>query len=364
MGTCDRCVPAEPGGTFCAACGAFLGWSDPDPPAPAAPATPATLAKPAAPAESPVDPAAPPAEPLTPAPTAPPGATPTPGPGAGAGPGAVAVGAVQPAPARPRPLPVRALPTAPDAAAGITCPACAAGNPPARRLCRRCGQPLVATAPAAAPRPSRWQRFLAALRRALAWLLRRERGWWPRAQRLIAVLLAVLLLVAIGAAAARAGQWVVDAVRDRTTAPKPVRPIAATAGSAAPGHPAALVVDGLSDRYWAPRAAGDGRGQHVDLAFARPFRLVAVVIHTGASPRADEYLRHARPAELDLAARHPDGRWTTRRISLADAAGPQTFHPVIADVAAVKLTIVASYGVQPGRRPALAEVEFFARPPR
>jgi hypothetical protein len=151
-------------------------------------------------------------------------------------------------------------------------------------------------------------------------------------------------------------------VRDRVAKAQPVRPVAITASSQAAGHPAQAVADGLSNKYWAPQPTGAGQGQYVDLRFAQPVRLLDVIVHPGVSPRQDEFLKQARPAELELTASTSAGKQVSTVLRLADQAGPQTFHPVIGDVVSVRLTIRASYGAAPNRRTAIGEVEFFKRP--
>jgi hypothetical protein len=308
MGTCERCAPAEPGGTFCATCGSFLGWEPPPPP---------------------------------------------PDPGVDAS-QEVAVSAVQPGkPVARRPTVRPRVDQTEIGPYDQVCPACSTPNPAGRRFCRRCGAPLAATAEPVR-RTSRW-------RRALRWLLRRS-GRWGWLRRLATLALVVALLAALGYGALLLGGRVTDAVRDRLATPQPVRPAAVTASSQAAGHPAAAAVDGLSNRYWAPAPTGGGQGQYVELTFDGPFRLLDLIVHSGVSPQQDTFLGQARPAELELAARTSAGARVTMVLRLADQAGPQTFRRVIGDVVSLRLTVRSSYGGEAGRRTAIAEIEVFKRP--
>ncbi|MEJ3746413.1 zinc ribbon domain-containing protein [Actinomycetes bacterium KLBMP 9797] len=327
MATCERCVPAEPGGEFCAQCGSFLGWQ---------------------PTEGPVGPVKP-GEPTPDPDPVPWGATPAP---SAAEQEVVAVQPGQAVAARPT---VRREPGDAGAGpAGMACPVCAAPNPLGRRFCRRCGAPL-AERPARVARVPWWRRFW-------RWLTRQRPGGWGVLYRLVVIVVVAALLATVAYGALLLGRRATDAVRDRVAKAQPERPVAATASSQAAGHPAEAVADGLSNEYWAPQPTGAGQGQHVDLRFARPFRLLDVIVHTGISPQQDEFLTQARPAELELTAVTASGERVSTALRLADQAGPQTFHRVIGDVVSVRLTIRASYGAAPDRRTAIGEVEFFKRP--
>ncbi|MGC5053203.1 NADase-type glycan-binding domain-containing protein [Micromonospora sp. DT48] len=349
MQRCERCAPAEPGGAFCAVCGSFLGWEQPGDDA----AAPVRSVEPAAAtpvhSESP-----PPTEPAMDVPAAGRDPVPVDAPEA-------TISAVQPArPRERRPL-VRQQPLgSQDGSGDVVCPSCATGNPPQRRFCRRCGTALGS---AAAPpvRLSWWRRFCRFLLRAARWLFRPRPGGWGLLRRVGAVLLAAALLAGLGYGAVRLGSRASDAIRDRLADPQPVSPVSVSASSHAADHPPELVADGISNSHWAPATGGAGRDEYVELTFADPFRLLDLIIHPGVSAQRDEFLRQARPAELELTA------WTSRgsestTLRLTDQAGPQTFHWVVEDVVRLRLTVRNSYGNAPGRRTAIGEVEVFRRP--
>ncbi|MFC8849142.1 MULTISPECIES: zinc ribbon domain-containing protein [unclassified Micromonospora] len=373
MRTCDNCgAEVVPGDGFCGSCGAFLAWNDTAPspapsPATAAPATAAgtaaentttedateaedTAARDARRAAALVVPVRPadddgPRRPPAPA-TAPPEALADPPPVADQ------PRAVQPGrPEAPTPV-VRDF--AGDGVGGsgdVTCPACGTGNPAGRSFCRRCGRPLAAPAGPAAAVPW-WRR--------LRWPRRRPGRGGLR--RLLAALAVLALLAAAVWAVVRFGPRVVDAVRDRTATPEAVLPSAVVASSEARGRPARSVVDGLNNRYWAPAADRPATGQYVELTFDPPIRLLDLIVHTGASPQQDAFVRQARPAELTMTLWTGDGPSSTTQLRLTDRPGPQSFHHVAGGVTRLRLTIDASYGTQRGREVALAEVEVFRRP--
>lgn len=255
-------------------------------------------------------------------------------------------GAVQPGrPVAPRPV-LREFTEVPDVAGEVTCPNCAARNPADRAFCRRCGQSLRAGPSVARAR-------------------RRFRLRWPRGRgrlrRLLAVLLALLLLALMVWAGVQYGPRLVDAVRDRTATPKPVTPTAVTASSAARGHAAELVGDGLNNRYWAP-AAGKGKGAWVELTFGEPIRVLSVIVHGGVSPQQQKYAADGRPAGVLLSMWTRDGVLTEKRLQLVDRAGPQTFEMAVGGVARMRLTVESGYGLTGDRVPAIGEIEVFKRP--
>jgi hypothetical protein len=135
-----------------------------------------------------------------------------------------------------------------------------------------------------------------------------------------------------------------------------------TASSAAAGHAAGAVSDGLNNRYWAPATGRPAKGQYVELTFAPPIRVLDLIVHAGASPKLDQFLRQARPADVTLTFFTQDGERTDRQLRLGDQPGPQAFHEVHGGVARLRLMINSGYGVQRGHAIAVAEIEVFRRP--
>lgn len=397
MRSCPACGTAN-GETddFCGNCGSYLGWSDQTPatppaprpaPEPGAPPAPAPAPEPApepAPAPAPPPAAEPPpsqrtapsrrtafsrrtspsrrpapeepaAQPPTPEatapPTPPPAATPAPAtsappPDAVPDPDATPIAPVRPARAvtqRPVVRPVSQEP-APE---GPPCPVCGTPNKPDRRFCRRCAAPLTATAPVAR---LPWWRTM--------WPLRRKvRIGSGRLLRRLLTLFVVLGLVLAGFLLLPAGRYVFQDVRDKLGGTAEISPQRVTASAAAPGHPASAATDSLSNKYWAaPRL-----GTSLTCTFDAPFRLVAVVVHSGASTTSEEFHRHPRLTRADLLVTTSDRKVHEKKLTLNDKPGPQTLQTGISDVVSVRLVVRAAAGSAEGGPIAVGEVEFFKR---
>jgi hypothetical protein len=253
----------------------------------------------------------------------------------------------RPGPVPPgRPEARRPLPSAVDdeVVVGPPCPACGVANPPGRRFCRRCATPLV-------PGVSE-ERGRAGRRR---WRWHGDSSRWLR--RLVALLAGLVLLV-VAILCYPAALALVEDVRDKIATPVVVGPSSSTATAEVPGHPAAAAVDGLSNRYWGATAVGDA----VEFGFAAPFRLLSVVVHTGAGVEGEAFTGQARVSALDMVVTAADGSSRTVPLPLADRVGPQRVDTAMSDVVRVRLVVRAAAGQGPGRHIALGEVEFFRRP--
>lgn len=154
----------------------------------------------------------------------------------------------------------------------------------------------------------------------------------------------------------RAGD-VVAAVRDKLSTAVAVTPTDTTATAAVDGHPAGYAVDGLTNRYWGVPAPGAS----VDFTFAHPFRLLTVVIHSGASTNRKKFDGQARPSRVDLVITRSNGDAQTLHFELADRPGPQHIDTATSDVVRIRLVIRSAFGLVEGRHIALGEVEFFGR---
>ncbi|WP_221325719.1 zinc-ribbon domain-containing protein [Actinoplanes sp. L3-i22] len=226
----------------------------------------------------------------------------------------------------------------------MKCPHCDTLNPAGRAFCRHCGQPLRTEEVAEKAR-------------------RRFRFTWPkgrgRLRRLLAVLAILALLAALVWAGMRYGPRAVDAVRDRLAKPEPVTPAEVTASSSTRGHAAALVIDGLSNRFWEP---GHEKHPWVELSFGRPIRVLNVIVTGGVSAEQQVYARQGRPADVRLELWTPDGTRTEKDLHLVDHAGPQTFEMAVGDVTRMRLTVSSGYGLTSGKVPSIGEIEVFRRP--
>ncbi|MFE2876953.1 zinc ribbon domain-containing protein [Streptomyces roseus] len=372
---------------FCGNCGAYLGWSDgaafratapepvdsrppaggesdppgpsgaePSPPEPAATRTPPPKARPAGgegrtargTREAESTPQAPPAAapPATPPPTTPPPTTPQ-----AAAPQAATAPVAFPRPVRPAkavaPRPVVRPAAGSDDMTGAPCPACGTPNPPDRRFCRRCAAPLT-HATASAPLP--WWRTIWPFRR-------RTRAGSGRMVRLMVILAVVLALCAAGFLMVPAGRHLLEDTRDKLGKAKAVTPTRVEASAELPGHPVSHTTDGLSNRYW----GAPGPGAWVTYTFAKPFRLVDVIITNGASSSPEEYAKQGRALQFVMEVTARDGQKVRERLTLSDKPGPQAFPTGISDAVTIRLTLDAPAGSAPDRHLALAEVEFFQR---
>lgn len=342
-------------------------WAEPSPPLEPSP-LPEPMASPEPPAalEPPVS-----SEPVT-APTAA-----APGPANGKAPAAawVAPAAVLPGVARPR-----VVTRAPGAAertvlpGDLVCGYCGEGNTASRHFCRRCGSALEE---ALFYEPTRWQAW---------WLRRRHRrdarrvllaGQRPRERRhsfggegggwvmsvltkvlMVAVVaLAVLSLVGPYAPAiqSRIKQWKSQITGAVHPLYNPVHPVAASATSSAPGHPAGMAIDNLANTYWATSATNSGIGQTIVITFAKPVKIDRVGFLIGAAGTPQSYLSEPRPEIVHLA--FSDG--TSTDLSLQDSAKFQAYGVHARAVTSLQLTISAVYPSPLGQNCSIAEIEFF-----
>jgi hypothetical protein len=103
-------------------------------------------------------------------------------------------------------------------------------------------------------------------------------------------------------------------------------------------------------------------GDTVKFGFATPFRLLSVVVHTGAGVEEKAFLGQARVTSVDMVVTSADGVNRTIPLPLADKVGPQRVDTAVSGVVRIRLVVRAAAGLAPGRHIALGEVEFFRRP--
>lgn len=325
MIVCEACgTTANPQDRFCGTCGEYLNWEDDN----------GTAADPAA------------AQPETAQPKA---AQPETVPS-------------QPEPTVERPEPVLEAappqPEPPPPPTGLACPACGIGNDPARHFCRSCGAGLRQSAPSAKePWWRRWRRRRK--EHAAGYRKKPRRKFHIRRFVLVSLIVsAVLLLIVFLPALPVSTPWL-ENLRDRIADAEPVSPSAISASSEATR--AEFAFDGISNEYWAPDLEGDGVDEWIQADFAEPVRLVYLIVSPGVSRDQEAFLAQARPEEIELRMFTEDGEVATERVTLADSAEPQTFELGVSDVTAVRLTVLGTYGHEPGKAVAIGELEYFIR---
>ncbi|MFC8507740.1 zinc ribbon domain-containing protein [Streptomyces sp. NPDC057411] len=234
-----------------------------------------------------------------------------------------------------------------ETGSGVPCPACGTPNTPDRRFCRRCAARLT---PASAPPALPWWRTVWPFRR-------RVRAGSGRAARFVTVLIVVLALCGAAFLLLPAGRHLIEDTRDKLGKAEAVTPARVRASAEVPGHPAGDTTDGLSNRYW----GAPGAGASATYTFARPFRLVDVIVTNGASSAPEQYALQGRALRIEMEVTTKDGGTVRKSLALSDKAGPQTFPTGISDVTSVRLVLDSPTGLSRGRHLAVAEVEFFKR---
>jgi hypothetical protein len=239
----------------------------------------------------------------------------------------------------------------------VPCPTCGSGNEPNRRFCRSCGALLAQRRPV---RLSWWRRLLGRLgrRRGYAAGERRHRGDNRTVRRVLGTTVA-LWLVVIAILAAPLVLQTVAQIRDRTSAHVPIRPDGFNASSSRPEAPAASVSDGATNRYWAPQ--GEAAGSWVEVQFARPVRLLDIVVTGGVGTDQERFVANRRPHELDVLATTRTGTTVRRTLALRDEPGPQHFGFEAHDTVRVRFVVTSTYGPAGTSSVAIGELEFFGR---
>lgn len=325
MIVCEACgTTANPQDRFCGTCGEYLNWEDDN----------STVADPAAAQTETAQPEAARSE--------------------------TALSRPEPAVGQTEPVPDTAPPQteSPPPPAGPACPACGIGNDPARHFCRSCGAGLRQIEP---PAKEPWWRRWRRRRRehAAGYRKKPRRKFHIRRFVLVSLIVsAVLLLIVFLPALPVSTPWL-ENLRDRIADAEPVSPSAISASSEATG--AEFAFDGISNEYWAPDLEGDGVDEWIQADFAEPVRLVYLIVSPGVSRDQEAFLAQARPEEIELRMFTEDGEVATERVTLADSAEPQTFELGVSDVTAVRLTVLGTYGHEPGKAVAIGELEYFIR---
>ncbi|MFB8032752.1 discoidin domain-containing protein [Streptomyces sp. NPDC056004] len=254
-------------------------------------------------------------------------------------------------------------PPGPSPVVPVRCPNCRTENAPDRTLCIRCAL-LLDPGPPPDVRPPWWRRiFRRRPRQAPTAGTRPRRRLWRRPGLALPIVL-IVLACGVWFALPHLSAWFGFA-KDETGTPEAVPPTRFRASSTAPGHPAGAAFDGFNNRYWAPSAAGPdtGAGQYVECDFEQPVRVLKLVVFSGTSAKMDEFLTQARPAKVTVVLTSADGTSVSRKLRIKDQPGQQTFDLHGSEIVRARLTTDTTYGAGPGRRLAVAEIEFFGRRP-
>ncbi|MFI0260653.1 NADase-type glycan-binding domain-containing protein [Streptomyces sp. NPDC017056] len=397
---CGECgTRAEPGQSFCDACGAVLRWdsagghagspavaqagaargasarADGAGPAPG-PAPGPAVGVPAAPGASRSASGSPDLEDTAPGipPTTPRNDSPPHAPGDDRARSLVVpVPEHEAAPAAPAPAVAPVLPGRPDTerpqvrapgpqgtAHGPPCSWCSTPNHPDRHFCNRCAMPLAESGDAPAPgRRPWWRRLFGPGGQETPWA-----GDRPRLRRAFdrvgtwVTLAVAVTLVIFGVLYLPDG---IDATRDHFAKRAPVEPDEIRASRSYPGHEPKLLFDKLNNTWWGPGVSQSGQGEWIEVRFARPARLLDVIITPGTSTRADQLDKSALPHRVKATITEKDGRTETRDLTLDPGAGGQRRAFRVGEVTRVRFTVESAHAASADKQVAIAEIELFGR---
>lgn len=273
------------------------------------------------------------------------------------------LGAVTPGERAPQSaVPVALKPTIADGEE--PCPAkCGGGNPPSRNYCRYCGAPLR---PAAAPTPVKvpwWRRLWKKLFGPKVYQAdQRPRAPKPRfrlKKRWIVLVIVLVLGIAYQQQVRSAARFVENEIRDGVQSHAPFTPSKFRASTVLGANAPERLADRDKDGYWAPR--GNPVGAWVEVDLPRAIRLLDIIVTPGQSGDAIKFQAQGRPFEVDVILTRSDGTTATKRISVQDKPGPQTFKVKGDNVVKIRLTFVSAHGMKSNGYMAVAELEFFGR---
>lgn len=246
----------------------------------------------------------------------------------------------------------------------IECANCGVGNVATRKFCRSCGHLLAR--PVTEEKRSWWRRFWDKItgrgRRYEVGTRRVQRnGGWLRT--IIGVLAAILLIVAMFTVLPTRSYLnrFVAYIRDSSADPVPVRPASLAASSSSRGADPSQIVDGASNRFWAPVKAKGGSGQWIEATFEQPVRLLNVIITPGISQEQKKFIEQGRPHDVVITTTDDDNEQKTFPLVVQDKPGGQTFKVKVSSVKKVRLTIISCYDEKTTELCAVGELEFRKR---
>jgi hypothetical protein len=260
----------------------------------------------------------------------------------------------------------------------LVCSQCGAGNDPARKFCRKCGNSL-AQAVTAVKLPW-WKRIFGGKKAGGGRVSKdatdkqRQRQKAKdasfKAQMALAnVRKAVMVLMMLGLVGGLAIPSVRGEVMRRSKdgfgsvqdlfnpQVSPVNPIAVASTSAVAGKEANLAADLVVNSFWAEGAEGDGVGQTISFTFAEPTDLSKVLITGGSTDTPENYVNNPRPKALHLV--FDTGGSADLNLIDAEFRKSQGFNLKGAKgVTKVDVVISSVYPGRGGTETGIAEVEF------
>ncbi|MEX2981227.1 zinc ribbon domain-containing protein [Streptomyces sp. C36] len=243
---------------------------------------------------------------------------------------------------------------------GPPCAWCATPNHPDRHFCDHCAMPLAESGDAPAPghRPW-WRRLLGPGGHETPWAGDRPRlrrafdrvGTWVTLAVAVTLIILGVLYVPDG----------IQATRDHFAKRAPVQPDEIRASRSYPDHEPKLAIDKLNNTWWGPGVSQSGQGEWIEMRFARPTRLLDVIITPGTSTRADQLEKSALPHRVKATVTRKDGRTVTRELTLDPGAGGQRRAFRVGEATAVRFTIESAHAASADKQVAIAEIELFGR---
>lgn len=242
---------------------------------------------------------------------------------------------------------------------GPPCAWCATPNHPDRHFCVRCAMPTAERGDRTPALRPWWRRLLGPDRHETPWA-----GDRPRLRRMFDsigtwVTLAIVLTLLVFAAVNLSDG--IQATQDHFSKRAPVEPDTIRASRSYAGHGPKLVFDKLSNTWWGPGIAQSGQGEWIEVGFARPTRLVDVIITPGVSARADQLTKSALPHRVKATVTKKDGTTATRELTLDPATGAQRRSFRVGEVTRVRFTIDSAHAASARKQVAIAEIELFGR---
>ncbi|UZJ33576.1 NADase-type glycan-binding domain-containing protein [Streptomyces endophytica] len=245
---------------------------------------------------------------------------------------------------------------------GPSCPWCTTPNPPDRHFCRHCAMPLAENGAPAPTQPGHRPWW-----RRLFGPGRHEIPWAgdrPRLRRAfdrIGTWITAAIAVALLVLGVLYVPDGIQAVRDHFAERAPVEPDGIRASRSYPGHGPKLAFDKLNNTWWGPGVSESGQGEWIEVSFAHPTRLLDLIITPGVSTRADQLGKSALPHRVKATITTKDGGTTTRELTLDPAAGGQRRAFSVGEVTRVRFTIESAHAASADKQLAIAEIELFGR---